>query len=140
MTYGTRLLHFRQKSGFTQTQIAEKLNIAVSTYNAWEADRSHYKIEMLLRLADLFQVSPLDLIPEKAAVMPNHDSPTDLSPLTIEAHLLYTELVQSLKQVSFLKDAEIERLRQQIRQKDTELAQLRQQAGFTLPHEGIAAL
>lgn len=139
MTYGTRLLHFRQKNGLTQTQIAEKLNIAVSTYNCWESDRSLYKIEMLPRLADIFHISPLDLIPEKTTITITHDNPPGLPPLTIEAHLLYNELIQSLKQVSSLKDAEIERLRQQVTQKDTELVQLRQKAGYTLPHERIAA-
>ena len=101
MTYGTRLLHLRQKSGLTQTQMAENLNIAVSTYNSWEADKSCYRIDMADKLAELFGIDPGDLLKHTTS------NPAPPSPPVVAQ--LYA-VIDSQKKTILLQEAEIERL------------------------------
>ncbi|MBP3378290.1 MAG: helix-turn-helix domain-containing protein [Clostridia bacterium] len=48
---------FRKERGLTQEQLAEALGVTVGAVYKWENGRSTPEIEMLLQLADLFEVS-----------------------------------------------------------------------------------
>lgn len=48
---------FRQKNGFTQEQIAEKLNISRQAVAKWESGASLPNIENMIALADLYEMS-----------------------------------------------------------------------------------
>ncbi|WP_146549268.1 helix-turn-helix domain-containing protein [Rummeliibacillus suwonensis] len=57
-TLGTRLTYLREKRGWTKTYVANKLGIkTVSTYANWEYGTRQPDNEMLVKIADLYDVS-----------------------------------------------------------------------------------
>lgn len=52
-----RLKELREKSGLTQKQVAERLNISQSAYAQWETGKLNPKKETIQKFADLFNVS-----------------------------------------------------------------------------------
>lgn len=51
------LTEIRNNSGLTQTKVAKDLNIPIMTYNNYEKKRNYPGLEMLIKLADYFDVS-----------------------------------------------------------------------------------
>ena len=47
----------RKEKGLTQQQVAEYLNVKQNTYSQYEIGVLNYPIDVLCRLADLYQVS-----------------------------------------------------------------------------------
>ena len=65
---GERIAEMRLALGWSQVELAKKLNVAKQTVSNWENDNIQPSIEMLLRLAMLFNVSTdyllgLDTVP-----------------------------------------------------------------------------
>lgn len=56
-TFIERLKELREKSGLTQKQVAEHLDITQSAYAQWETGRLNPKKETIQKFADLFNVS-----------------------------------------------------------------------------------
>ena len=54
---GTRIGELRQSFGWSQVELARRLNISKQTVSNWENDNIQPSIEMLVRLARLFNVS-----------------------------------------------------------------------------------
>lgn len=54
---GHRIHELRLSFGWSQVELANKLNISKQTVSNWENDNIQPSIEMLLRLADVFLVS-----------------------------------------------------------------------------------
>ena len=54
---GQRINELRIAMGWSQVQLAEKLNISKQTVSNWENENIQPSIEMLVRLAKLFHVS-----------------------------------------------------------------------------------
>ena len=54
---GQRINELRIALGWSQVQLAEKLNISKQTVSNWENDNIQPSIEMLVRIAKLFHVS-----------------------------------------------------------------------------------
>lgn len=54
---GQRIYELRISTGWSQVQLAEKLNISKQTVSNWENENIQPSIEMLVRLAKLFHVS-----------------------------------------------------------------------------------
>ena len=54
---GVRINELRRAMGWSQVQLAEKLNISKQTVSNWENENIQPSIEMLIRVATLFQVS-----------------------------------------------------------------------------------
>lgn len=52
-----RLLQKRKKAGFTQNEIASRLQITQSTYAGYETGKSKPSIDMLTKIADLYDTS-----------------------------------------------------------------------------------
>ena len=57
MELGKRLKEYRNQSGMTQDDLAERLYVTRQTISAWENDKSYPDIHSLLMLGDLFHVS-----------------------------------------------------------------------------------
>lgn len=57
MEFGARLKEYRNRSGMTQDDLAEKLFVSRQTIFSWENDKSYPDIHSLLMLGDLFDVS-----------------------------------------------------------------------------------
>lgn len=65
---GKRICELRTSFGWSQVELSKRLNVAKQTVSNWENDNIQPSIEMLIRLAKLFNVSTdyllgLDQIP-----------------------------------------------------------------------------
>ncbi len=80
---GPRINELRLAYGWNQVQLAEKLNVSKQTISNWENDNIQPSIEMLVRLAKLFNVSTDYLLGLEAVPR------LDISgvPVTFVAHL-----------------------------------------------------
>ena len=54
---GQRMAELRTFLGWSQVELARKLNVAKQTVSNWENDNIQPSIEMLIRLANIFSVS-----------------------------------------------------------------------------------
>ena len=54
---GQRINELRAAFGWSQVEIAKKLNVAKQTVSNWENDNIQPSIEMLIRLSKIFNVS-----------------------------------------------------------------------------------
>ncbi|WP_302659124.1 helix-turn-helix domain-containing protein [uncultured Dysosmobacter sp.] len=61
MTTGQILKAARKKAGFTQAELAAKLNIPYQSISQWERDLRQPKAETLEKIAEALGISPLDL-------------------------------------------------------------------------------
>ena len=57
MIFSEKLKEKRKNKGYTQEQMSKLLDIGQSAYAKWENGRTEPNFEMLLKLADLFDVS-----------------------------------------------------------------------------------
>ncbi|WP_270245609.1 helix-turn-helix domain-containing protein [Lactococcus lactis] len=63
--FAEQLKTLRKINGLTQKELAEKLKIKQNSYSDWENGKSEPNIEMLVRIADYFDVSLDYLMGEK---------------------------------------------------------------------------
>ena len=54
---GTRIAELRAVRGWTQVDLAKRLNVTKQTVSNWENENIQPSIEMLVRLANLFHTS-----------------------------------------------------------------------------------
>ncbi|BAL61895.1 helix-turn-helix domain-containing protein [Melissococcus plutonius] len=57
MELSVQLKSWRNKNGWTQKDLAEKLNVSDKTISSWETGRTYPDISMLLNLSELFNIS-----------------------------------------------------------------------------------
>ncbi len=62
MQYGEFFKEARKRSGLSQKQVAEKLNIHQSNISDWENDVSRPEYEKLIALSELYEVTLYDLL------------------------------------------------------------------------------
>lgn len=79
-----RINELRLAFGWTQVQLAEKLNITKQTVSNWENDNIQPSIEMLIKLTKTFNVSADYLL----GLEPNTYISTDGLPTEFVAHLV----------------------------------------------------
>lgn len=53
---------FRIKEGITQKEVAEIINISLATYNSYETGRNATPLEIVVRLAHLYNIDPALLL------------------------------------------------------------------------------
>lgn len=57
MTFSERLANARKERGFTQSDVAEKLNVSFQAVSLWERGETTPEIDKLVDIASLYQVS-----------------------------------------------------------------------------------
>ena len=71
MEFNNKLYELRKQKGFSQEELANRLNVSRQTVSKWEVGESTPDMEKLVAISDLFEVSldelVLDKTPEKAA-------------------------------------------------------------------------
>lgn len=60
--FGNRLSELRKSKGFTQAEVAQKLNTVQSTYSGYELGTRKLTLELIKELSKIFDVSPDFLI------------------------------------------------------------------------------
>lgn len=81
MNFSEKVRSLRMKNGFSQEDLAEKLDISRQTVSKWEAGNSFPEIEKLIALSDLFQVSIDYLLRDKQI---NVNSSEDIDRMIIQ--------------------------------------------------------
>ena len=89
---GQRINELRIATGWSQVQLADKLNISKQTVSNWENENIQPSIEMLVRIARLFHVSTDYLLGLDNAQTINVDG----LPKSFIAHL--TQIIEDYKQ------------------------------------------
>ncbi len=57
----TSIAKFREKSGYTQSELAEKLNVTRQTISSWETGRTEPDIESMTHMAEIFGIDMNEL-------------------------------------------------------------------------------
>jgi hypothetical protein len=55
--FSERLKELRKKRGYTQSELAKYMNMRQGSYTKWETGMTEPRIENLIKLADLLEVS-----------------------------------------------------------------------------------
>ena len=90
MEIGTRIRELRTKNGLKQKEPAEKIHVAANTLSQFETGKANPGYDVLITLADFFEVS-VDYLPGRAdeagnvKILPDK---TGVSPSADEAELL----------------------------------------------------
>ena len=88
---GSQIKHLRKASGYTQQELADKLDLTKSIVSAYEQEKRAPSYMKLIELATLFDVSTDYLLGVE------HGQMLDLSGLTPDARNAVKNLVQTLK-------------------------------------------
>lgn len=79
MSFGEQLSAVRRRSGLTQEQFAEQLQVSRQAVSKWESGRGYPEIEKILYICNRYQVSIADMFAQEApapAASPAPDAPT----------------------------------------------------------------
>ena len=77
MDISEKILQLRKAKGFTQEELAEKLNVSRQSVSKWESGQSVPELEKLVTLCEVFQVSADYLL-----------KPSELDQLSIKTEML----------------------------------------------------
>lgn len=72
------LLYYVERSGKTQKEIAESINVSPSTFNTWINGSKYPRIDKIEMLANLFGIMKSDLIEDRSAMEKKNDILTDI--------------------------------------------------------------
>ncbi len=111
MTLGQRIAMLRKEKSWTQSELAEKLQMNANHVSRWEKDRIEPRRKVLLLLAEVFGVTIDDLMPAKP-VFPVSQCDPELSELMIKVSDLGEEQRKALRVVlrSMLTCQQLEKL------------------------------
>lgn len=68
MEFNNRLYELRKQRGFSQEELANKLNVSRQTISKWEVGDSTPDMEKLIAISDLFHISLDELVSGKVPV------------------------------------------------------------------------
>ena len=77
MKFNEKLKALREAKGYTQEDIAGKLNIARQSVSKWEQGINEPDIETLKRLAEIFECSVDELLSEEEPKQPDHNEESE---------------------------------------------------------------
>lgn len=80
---GLKIATLRKQHGFTQEQLAEKLDISVKHCSSVERGLSRLSLEKLIEVSNIFHVSLDYLVKETYSVQPSSDCLIDKLPVAI---------------------------------------------------------
>ncbi len=67
--YGVKIRMVRELRGLSQENVAMRLGIAQNTYSGYENNQIKISAEMLEKVADVLEVSPMDLMNQQPAII-----------------------------------------------------------------------
>jgi repressor LexA len=72
------LKYYIDRSGKSQKEIAELIEVAPSTFNAWVKGVKYQRIDSIEKLANLFGILKSELIEDRAEMQKKNDALTDI--------------------------------------------------------------
>lgn len=103
----------RELRQLSQENVAARLGIAQNTYSKYENNQSKISAEMLVKIAEIFEVSPMDLLSPGPAIVnfqPNQGTQQSIA----HADNVITNEKELYLQMLAAKDAEIARMQKNI--------------------------
>ncbi|MCO7127659.1 helix-turn-helix domain-containing protein [Sporolactobacillus shoreicorticis] len=90
MDLGSRIKEARERSNWSQDELAEKMNISRQAISKWETGKSYPDIEKILKLSDIFNLSLDELVKGDKTFQENliKESRMTMSGLTILGYVL----------------------------------------------------
>ncbi|MEZ2657238.1 helix-turn-helix domain-containing protein [Aneurinibacillus aneurinilyticus] len=79
MTLGERIKYLREKNGYAQKFIAEKIGVKNNTLSSYESDKRQPDYDTLQKIADFFEVSTDYLLGRTDEPSPTHKASNDES-------------------------------------------------------------
>lgn len=76
MKIGKRIAYFRKKMDMTQEELADQLGISNQAVSNWETEQNNPDEDVLIKLADIFNVTLDELFDRKVSVFPWEDDDT----------------------------------------------------------------
>ena len=70
MEFNNKLYELRKQKGFSQEELASRLNVSRQTVSKWELGESSPEMEKLVAMSDLFGITLDELVLDKAPVQP----------------------------------------------------------------------
>lgn len=70
MRLGDKLIQLRRERGYSQEQLANKLNVSRQSVSKWEADQSIPEINKLIAISDIFNITVDSLVKEDIEILP----------------------------------------------------------------------
>jgi transcriptional regulator with XRE-family HTH domain len=67
--YGEKIRLIREMRGFSQENVAAKLGIAQNAYSRIELNQSKLESGMLVKIAEVLEVSPMDILSSQPAII-----------------------------------------------------------------------
>lgn len=114
MTFGTKLRKYREQKRLSQRELADLIGVSQSTYSNWEGDIRNFGVEYLAKLAQLFDVSITELMPEGTRVENDlHNKSVLGAKETEERSELYTDLLRTKDEIIRLLKEENTQLKTQ---------------------------
>lgn len=77
MTFSDKLIALRKKAGWSQEELAERLNVSRQSVSKWESAQSMPDIDKILQLSSLFNVTTDCLLKTRRTTrsLPRHRRP-----------------------------------------------------------------
>lgn len=113
MTFSERLVSARKEKGFTQSDVAEKLNVSFQAVSLWERGETTPEIDKLVGISALYQVSLDWLLTGKTEERVLFDFQDSLSDRLFDENRMYTyvktyasvkNLQQTLKVLPYVRE------------------------------------
>ena len=76
MKIGKKIAYYRKKMELTQEELADQLEISSQAVSNWETEQNNPDEDVLIKLADIFNVTLDDLFDRKVSVFPWEDDDT----------------------------------------------------------------
>jgi transcriptional regulator with XRE-family HTH domain len=114
-TLGTKLARMRNKKGFSQNEIAAKLNVTQPAYHKWESDISMPNNENIAKICDFFEIEIQELLEDPNYIISHNtfggsniinQKIDTISNLNINSTELVQGLMDNQKEISKLLEAQ----------------------------------
>lgn len=77
MEFNNKLYSLRKQKGFSQEELANRLNVSRQTISKWEVGESTPDMENLVAISELFEVSLDELVLDKTPEVPERAEPSE---------------------------------------------------------------
>ncbi|KMQ59540.1 hypothetical protein ACM46_20895 [Chryseobacterium angstadtii] len=71
-TIGTKLARLRRKKGFSQDEVAARLNVSQPAYHKWETGLSRPTDEHIMKICELFEIEIEELLQDDPSTFNNN--------------------------------------------------------------------
>lgn len=85
MTLGEKITALRNRSGMSQGDLAEKINVSRQSISKWETDGSIPELDKLLQLSELFHVTLDELVKGETIPQPAETAPPETPSVVVKS-------------------------------------------------------